>query len=333
MRGKWILFAGITLLVAVAAGALSVYLQSLPKSSSESRPAAPAAVEAPVNEISLRGIVQAQQVINVPSPIEGTVESFGAEVGDDVFEGQMIAHIRNDRLDLGLESATSELRQGEERVNTVEAAIIAARLEESRARADASRAKSEFERAEKVFQRQQMLMREGATPRLVFEKSQREFEEAKQDLELKETLARNAEERVESLNRDLEFAKKRLQERTLVLEDVQTDVAAGDVRSPVDGIVISRRGAPGEDVNRTMEDLFLIATAISALEIAVQPEPAVLPRIEVGQPASVHVAEMPNEAIPGTVREIKEGRVIVDFTSPTPAIRPGVTAQVYIKLK
>ena len=45
----------------------------------------------------------------------------------------------------------------------------------------------------------------------------------------------------------------------------------------------------------------------------------------------VQVAEAPS-AIQGTVREIKAGRVFVDFTSPSPAIKPGLTAQVRIKV-
>jgi hypothetical protein len=32
------------------------------------------------------------------------------------------------------------------------------------------------------------------------------------------------------------------------------------------------------------------------------------------------------------VREIKESRVFVEFTSPDPAVKPGMTAQVRIKL-
>jgi multidrug efflux pump subunit AcrA (membrane-fusion protein) len=49
-------------------------------------------------------------------------------------------------------------------------------------------------------------------------------------------------------------------------------------------------------------------------------------------PAAIHVAESA-EAIAGSVREIRDGRVIVDFTSPTPAIKPGMSAQVQIKLR
>lgn len=330
MRGKWLLFAGITILLAMAAGAISVYWRRAPAKGVAAP--APRGVEAPVvAEVSVMGLVQAQRVVNVPAPIDGTVESYGGEVGQDIFEGQLIAHIRSAKLDSAVEGANLEVERLTARVHEVEAAMVAARLEESRAAADSSRARSEFDRAEKVFQRQQMLFREGATPRLAYEKAEREYNTAKDDVETKRQLADQGEERAAALNRELDAAKRSLEEREEALEHAKAGVASGDVRSPVDGIVLSRRGQAGDEVNRAMDDLFRIAVSLSALEVAVQPEPAAVARIKIGQPAAIHLAEAP-EVITGTVREIKDGRVIVDFISPTPAIKPGVTAQVRIKL-
>lgn len=332
MRGKWILFAGVTILIAVAAGALSLYRRSLAPNPplAQTQPQTPAPPGA--NEVSITGLVQPQRVTTVPVPIEGVIEQYAVEVGEDVVEGQFLAHIKNAKLDTAVESATIELERARERVVRIEAAITAARLEASRARADASRVKSEYERLEKVFQRQQLLYREGATPRLHYEKAEKEFKEAKEDLELKDALARQAEERLENMSRELDTAKNRLTDQEEALNDAKDDVNAGDVRSPADGIVLSRRGAPGDEVNRTMADLFRIAVNTSQLEITVQPEPALLPRIKPGQAAAIHIAEVPGEPVPAVVREIVEGRVTVDFTSPTPAIRPGMSAQVVIKL-
>ncbi len=332
MRGKWILFAGVTILLAVAAGVLQMYRQSSTRKPATPIPLTqPAAVTGPVNEVSLSGLIEAQRVVNIAAPIEGVVESFGAEIGQDVFEGQLIAHIRSTKLDVAVEGAQLESDRIQARVHELEAAIVSGRLEMSRASADASRSRSEFDRAEKVYQRQQMLIREGATPRLVFEKAEREYRSTKEELDSKDLLARHAQDQVESLNRELDATKKTQEEREQTLENAKADVAAGDVRAPVDGIVLSRRGAPGEEVNRTMEDFFRLAVTLSALEVAVQPEPPVVPHIKLGQPVSIHVAEFPDEIV-GTVREIKDGRVIVDFTSPSPAIRPATTAQVRIRL-
>jgi multidrug resistance efflux pump len=334
MRGKWILFAGVTILLAVAAGALSVYRQNFGQKQAPAAPQTtviPAA--APGSEISLQGLIQAQRVVAVAAPVDGVMETVDAEAGQDVFEGQLLAHIKNTKLDSALEAATAEQEQAKQRVTNLEATIIASRLEASRARADASRVKSDYDRLEKVYQRQQMLIKEGATPRLVFEKAEREYQEAKQELDTKDALARAAEDRLEGLSRDLDTAKKRLDDRATALDEAKGDIAAGDVRSPVDGTILSRRGAAGDEVNRTMEDLFRIAVTLSALEVEIQPQPDALPRIKVGQPASVFVAEVGGEPIAGTVREMKEGRVIIDFTSPSPAIKPGVTAQVKLKLQ
>ncbi len=333
MRGKWILFAGITILLAVAAGALSVYRgQGSRVKVSEPAKAPVAAAPPRVAEISLMGQIQAQRVVNVPAPIDGTVESYSAEIGQDVFEGQMIAHIRNTRLESEAEGATLELERIQGRIHEIEAAIVAGRLEASRAGADASRAKTEYDRTQKAFDRQQMLIKEGATPRLAFEKAEREYNSAKEDLDTKDKLAAAADDRVATLNRELDAAQRAVEERQQAEERAKASAGAGDVRAPVDGIVLSRHGQAGEEVNRTMQDLFRIAVALSALEIALQPEPAAVARIKVGQSASVHVAEVPDQ-ITGTVREIKDGRIIVDFTSPSPAIRPGMTAQVRIELK
>ena len=94
------------------------------------------------------------------------------------------------------------------------------------------------------------------------------------------------------------------------------------------------RGAarPGELVDRTAGDLFQIAVALTAMQVIVEPQPPVLARIHPGQSAAIVMAEAPNGAIGGSVREIRDGQVVIDFVSPTPAIRPGLTAQVRIKL-
>ncbi|MEK7753797.1 MAG: hypothetical protein AAB654_17885, partial [Acidobacteriota bacterium] len=69
-----------------------------------------------------------------------------------------------------------------------------------------------------------------------------------------------------------------------------------------------------------------------SLEVVVEPDPPALARIRAGQPATVHLSEMANQPIPASVREVKGTQVLVEFTSPDPAIRPGLTAQVTIKI-
>jgi multidrug resistance efflux pump len=331
MRGKWILFAGVTILLAIAAGALSVWHQSVAPKATETPKVAPSPI-VNASEVSLPGKVQAQRVVSVPAPIDGTIEAFSADVGQDVFEGQLIAQIRNTKVDSTLELATAELGKAQARVTSTEGEITAERLEASRATADATRSKSDLDRAEKTYLRQQMLLREGATPRLVFEKSEREYNTARAESESKEAVARAAQDRLDELNRNLDVFQRMLNDKTQNLEQAKADTAAGEVHSPVDGVVIARRGESGEVVDRSVRDLFQIAVMMSAMEVVVDPQPPVLNRIHPGQSASIIIAEAPNGEIAGTVREIRNGQVVIEFISPTAAIKPGLSAQVRIKL-
>jgi multidrug efflux pump subunit AcrA (membrane-fusion protein) len=331
MRGKWILISGIVVFLAVAAGALSLLKW---KRGSEGAPAASTGrVEAFTgSEISLPGEIQAQQVVAVGAPVEGTITAILANAGESVFEGQLLAEIGNSSLEMNRSAAQLELERAQAEVNGMESRVISSRLEASRARADASRARSEFERTEKAFTRQQFLLEKGATPRLVYEKARKEYDMAKSDFTTLDDAARAAEDRVSQLGRDLDAAKKTLAAKTGDYEQAGERAAAGQVLSPVDGLVVSRKGDKGETVNPDVQDFFVIAVNLEVLDVVVEPEPPALERIHAGQEAVIQLAEFPGQGIPGQVREVKDGRVIVEFTRPGPEVKPGLTAQVRIKL-
>lgn len=327
MRGKWLLAVSAVVVLAVLAAVVS-----LARSSSRPPPVQRVSSPAPVpSEIALQGTVQAKRVISVPAPIEGTIERMLVDVGDTVFEGQVLASIRNDRLSGAEQLAQADAEKANQRVADMEKGAIAARLEASRARADATRAKIEFDQAEKTYLRQKILVAEGATPRLVFEKAERDYNTAKAESESLETVAHNAEERVDTLAKELEAARKIARLKTGDADEARAELAGAEVHSTASGLVVGRRGRAGDAVDRSMTDLFQIATDLASLQVLLTPDSKILPGIKAGQPALVELAEVPG-GITGSVREIKAGQVFVDFTSPLPAVRPGITAQVKIKL-
>jgi hypothetical protein len=69
-----------------------------------------------------------------------------------------------------------------------------------------------------------------------------------------------------------------------------------------------------------------------ALEVALEPEPPILKRIRPGQPALVLVPDLQSTGITGDVKEIKGTQVLVEFNSTIPAIRPGMVADVRLRL-
>lgn len=329
MRGKWLLVPALVVLAAVAVG-----IAFLARSSSHGQPAAPGkAVQqaALPSEISLQGKIQAKTVVSLGAPMEGVLERILVEVGDSVYEGQLLASIKNPKLDSHEQAVQAEAARAVVRVTDAENASIAARLEAARARADATRARIEFTQAEKAFIRQQMLLREGATPRLVFEKAEKDYNSLKADSESLEQLAKRAEDRLSDLGKELDNAKKLADSKSEDAAEAKAELAGAEVHSTVDGMIVGRRGQAGEPVDRSMVDLFQIATNLASLQVSLTPDSKVLPSIKAGQPALLEIAEAPGGVL-GSVREVRAGQVFVDFLSPGPAVKPGLTAQVRIKI-
>lgn len=331
MRGQWLLFGGITIFVAVAAGAITWWNAQQPSPARKPPTTPQSSGTTTGNELQVSGRIQPQELIPVAAPIEGIIDELFVDAGGEVYRGQLLARIRNGKLDSVLESATAEVEKLKTRITNLEGSIIASRLETSRAGAEASRVHSEFDRLDRAFQRQQMLLREGATPRLTYEKAERDFKQIKSENDGAAESAKVADDRVANLNRELDATKKLLDGRNEALENAKEEAGQGELKSPVDGVVISRKGAPGEQVSRLVEDFFVLAANLSALQVAVDADPLALPRIKAGQLAGIRVAESGDE-IPGQVREIKGAQVLVDFVSPDPNIKPGLTAQVRITL-
>jgi multidrug resistance efflux pump len=330
MRGKWLLFSGIVILLAIAAGALSVLRK--PAAEAPKKAAEQPAQTAATDEIAIMGKLQAAHIVPIPAPVDGILDSWEVEVGQEVLEGQLIGHVANTTLESAREQAQLELERAQTKVTNIEGQILAARLEASRADADASRTSFEASRLEKAYQREQMLFKEGATPRLKFEKAEKEFKTAQEEANTAKELAASSADRAQKLEKDLQLAKTALEDRTHGLDDAKADVDSSNILAPSDGVVIRLAVDAGANVERGMRELVQIAVDPSIMELVVEPEPKVLEKIKQGQQALVLLPDVTSEALAGEVREVKGNQVIIEFVSPNPEIKHGMTASARIKL-
>ena len=327
MRGKWVLFGGIVIFTAIGLGALSWWKRDHVV---KPKPAAPAELAAGT-ELTFNGQIQAVKFESIAAPIGGILEEFPVRPGDEIAEGQVLGRIKNDALEEGEKEAALQFERAQDKVTTLQSGILSARLEVSRAEADATRARLDYERAERVYQRQAMLHKEGATPRKTYEAAAEAYGTAKGESEQADATRRNAQECVTQLEQDLEVARKSLAEKQEQLDAARQDLQACEIRAPEAGVIISIAKQAGEPVDKGFPDLIRYSTDISQLEIPLDLEPKILQRLQPGFAAVVQTPELPG-GIAGAVREIKDNRVIVEFTSPTPAVRPGMQATVRLRL-
>ncbi len=327
MRGKWILIAGVVVFVSAGIGAWTMWR----KQSAPPPKKAVAAEPAPGAEIRLNGTIRAVYLIQIPAPIDGITEEFAVKPGDEVFEGQILGRIASETLQENEREAALEEERSVARVNQLESELIAARLEESRLGADLSRARGDVQRLERAYAKQQLLMKEGATARKTFEKSEEDFSAAKNESENLDALARQATDRIAQALRDIEAARKELEEKKAAHDAAKTELAAADILAPVDGVVIAIKKGAGEQVQKSLPDLIEMSPDLSVLEIVLEPDPKILKRIKAGQPASILLEEL-NSPLEAPVKNVDGQKIVIEFSSPSTSIKPGTQAAVTLRL-
>ena len=327
MRGKWLLISVAAVLAGVGAGAVAMRWKG--------RTATPvhkggAALIQNGSDATLSGKLRPQHVITVKAELEGDLDVFAVEVGQDVFEGQVLARIGSSGLESQREAVAATVTYAEGQVAKTESNVASARMESSRADAAQQRSRSELQRLRAIYERQQMLHEKGATPKLQWEKAERDFQGAQRDFDIMDKAARLSAEQVQVTLNAQSAAQKNLVDRNQELQAAQDHMQAAEVRSPADGVVVARNGEQGKPAP---PDLISIATDMYALEVPLEPPPAILQRLRPGQPAMVLIPDLQSAGLPGQVKEIKGTEVVVEFTCALPAVRPGMTVDVRFKLE
>lgn len=330
VKTRTALITGACLLI-VATGAIAVARWRI---AHRPKPVPIAAAPPPITQITLNGRVEPHTVVSVAAPIEGVLDKYFVEVNQEVFEGQLLGRVRDPKLDDAEQHAVADLDKAESRVTTLEGEQLKVRLEASRAAADQSRAHNDVARLQKDYDRQQALWATGATPRLTWEKAEKDYNDAKAYVEKQDAAAKQASESEAALGRDLESAKQAVEQDTAAVERAKAAAAAAEMHSPVDGLVLERQELQGLAVDPSMKELVKIGTELTSLQVVAPLDTAdasVLGRIHAGQAAMVQVPELSPDGIAGTVREVRGAAVVVDFTVPEAPPKLGQLAQVIIK--
>jgi HlyD family secretion protein len=327
MRGKWLLFSVVAVMAGIGAGALSMHWKG--RSAPPVRKAGAALIETG-SEVTLSGKLRPQHIVTVKADIDGDIDAFQVDVGQDVFEGEVLARIGSSGLENQRDSVAAAVSNAEGQVARAESNAASARMESSRADADQQRSRAALDKIRGIYERQQTLFKAGATPKLTWEKAQRDFQNAQQEFDIMDKAARLSAEQVQTALNNLSAAQKALVDRNQELQAAQDNMQTAEVRAPADGVVVARNGEVGKPAG---PDIFEIATDMYALEVALEPPPAVLQRLHAGQQALVLILDLQSAGIPGQIREIKGNEVMVEFQCALPAVRPGMSVDVRLKLE
>jgi HlyD family secretion protein len=140
----------------------------------------------------------------------------------------------------------------------------------------------------------------------------------------------------------VEIERAQLAERQAELEDSKVNLAHTDIRSPVDGIVLSRNINVGQTVAASFQTptLFLIAQDLRQMQVNSDVSEADIGLVAQGQLARFSVDAFPDRIFEGRVRQVRNAPisvqnvvtydVVVDFDNTELLLRPGMTATLTI---
>lgn len=124
----------------------------------------------------------------------------------------------------------------------------------------------------------------------------------------------------------------------------ETNLAKATIRSPINGVVLTRDVDPGQTVASTLQApvLFSIAEDLKQMELQVNVDEADVGQVHVAQSASFGVDAFPDRKFPATIRDVRYAsetiqgvvtyKAILKIDNSELLLRPGMTATAEIKV-
>ena len=249
--------------------------------------------------VSANGTLQPTRTVNIGSELSGTVRSVLVDVNDRVKKGQVLVELDTAKLDAQL---------GRSRAN-----LAAAQAGLGQAQATLREAQASMQRLQEVQR-----ISGGQLP------SAAEMDTATAVLD-------KAKAGVES-------AKAAVADAKASLVTVETDLSKAAIKSPIDGVVLSRSVDPGNAVAASLQavTLFMVAEDLSRLRLEVAVDEADVGSVQQGQSASFTVSAYPARKYPALVDRVSYGSTttnnVVTYTTTLSvdnadlSLRPGMTA-------
>lgn len=131
-----------------------------------------------------------------------------------------------------------------------------------------------------------------------------------------------------------------IQQSEAALQEARINLAYTDIRSPVDGVVVSRNVDVGQTVAASFQTptLFLIAQDLTKMQVDTSVSESDIGAVRQGQPATFTVDAYPSKPFQGTVAQVRNAPVtvqnvvtydvVVAVDNPDLELKPGMTANV-----
>jgi len=313
---KKIVLIGLAAAAVLAVGTLAVVLSGPPATAEGNYTFETASVQrGDVSRVvSASGAVQPREKVEVGSEVSGKITAIYVDFNDAVKKNQVLAQVDPETFQNAVSQSQARLKQAQASVDNSRASI--------------NRAKVALDVAEKAYNRQKLLYSEQAISQQAWEQAEQSYINAKLALESEEV--------------SLKSALAGLDTARATVQDAQTKLERTKIRSPIDGVILSRKVEVGQTVqsSQSVAQFFTVAADLSQIEIEAAVFESDIGGIDPGDPAVFTVDAFPGERFQGSVVQVRQlgveqqnvvmYTVVVNARNPNGRLLPGMTANVEI---
>jgi HlyD family secretion protein len=306
--------------------------------------------------IKATGVVNPVLMVEVGSQLSGRISEVLVNFNDVVKASQVIARVdpeayiaavKKARAALNIAKATTELHQAA--LQRARAAVENARSASQAGEADLAAAQARQDEAERDVQRNTTLSRKSAISDREFTAS-RALRDAgaagitslRAQLKMKSEAIAIAEAELSMSKANVANAEGVFEQNQAELEQAEVDLQHTQIRSPIDGVVISRVINSGQTVAVSLVSkvLFKIADDLREMQVEGKIDEADIGQVKEGQPATFTVDAYPDQIFSGRVAQVRKSpelsQSVVTYTAVISApnkdylLFPGMTARLSI---
>lgn len=309
------------------------------------------------NSVTATGTLQAVTTVQVGSQASGTISALYADFNSNVRKGQIVAQLDPATSDAQLASARANREQARASLADAQAKLLAAQAAVQNQRAGVSGAsanlaalRAQRDDAQSLLNRQVALSQNGLIPAQDLETARTNFRAA--DARYNQATAQLDQARVgeqssagaglAQAQAAIQQARAQLQQSEAAMRLAEVNLSHTTIRSPIDGVVVSRDVSVGQTVAASLSapTLFTIANDLTQMQVIANIDQADIGVINASNRADFTVDAYPGETFHGTIQQVRLNpqnvqnvityNVVIDVRNPDLKLKPGLTANLTI---
>ena len=292
--------------------------------------------------VTSSGEINPLNSVLVGSQVSGMIKEIYVDYNSPVKKDQLIALIDNDIYAAQVTQAEAQLLRARTQLQENEKDIVVANANIDSAKASLASAEAGYQLASLQYERLAELSSKQIAAQSELDVAKKNRQSASSAVEIAKTNIQTARARLQQVVSQKAGIAAVIKERESALSLAEIRLGYCSIRSPIDGIVISKNIEPGQTVAATLQSptLFVISENLSQMQLEVDVSESDIGQIKPGQKIEFSVDAFPDKIFNAVVKQVRNTptniqnvityKIIASVKNDNQMLRPGMTANVSI---